>query len=429
MHRTITKLLVIAVLAACFTISSVAMAKTTLNFLVWGDPVRLKPVLDDFHAKHPDIEVRMDSQGSNAYSLQEALVIRTLGGAPPDLTYTHFATHADVERQGLYADLTPYLERDAVDIYSTFPRGVVDFFTTQGRITGLPMQLSTHLLWYNKSLFDSHGLGYPTGDWRMTEELVDHARRLSRDQNGDGINDQWGLEVINAHINADHFWGTMKWTEDLRHSNLLDPKNVEAFTWVHDLYNNLNVSSPTINTYDAFTQGELGMIGGIQTVYSRLSGMTHDWDIEVWPTSPGGNVTYGSGAGIAMVAGAPNAEAAWTFLKYWMQPETQQIAMEIGFIPGGPGPLAAYFRDFDPANVGLNFTPNSFTNRRAIVDSFDRVVAQPSPPNSQAVSAVLREHMPKLKTGEASPRSILEAAHEQLEAVLNETWQKIDQQD
>lgn len=427
MLRSTIKLLLCSLLAATFLVSSVAMAKTTVTFLVWGDPVRLNPVLDAFHAKHPDIEIHVESHGGNAYSVQEALVIRSIGGSPPDLTYTHFATHADLERQGFYADLTPYLEREGIDIHATFPRGVVDFFTTDGRITGLPMQLSTHLLWYNKSLFDSHGLGYPTPEWRMTEELIDHARRLSRDLDGDGINDQWGIEVINAHTNADHFWGTMKWTDDLRHANLLDPKNVEAFTWVHDLYNTWNVSSPTISTYQAFTEGKLAMIGGIQTVLSQFNGMAYDWDIEVWPVTPAGEVTYGSGAGLAMVAGAPNAEAAWKFLEFWMEPETQQIAMEIGFIPGGPGPLAAYYRAFDPANVGLNFTTNSFLNRRAIVESFDRVVAQPSPPNSQAVTAVLREHLPKLRTGEADPRVILEVANDQLEAVLNETWQKIDQ--
>ena len=416
-----------ALLTAAFAVPSPTLGKTTMELLVWGDTVRWQPILEDFHAQYPDLELLMTQQGGNAYTLQEGLIVRTLGGAPPDLAFTHFNTHADLVRRGLFADLTPYLERDGVDLYETFPRGVVDFFTTDGRVTGLPMQLSTHLLWYNKSLFDSHGLGYPTRDWRMTEELLDHARRLTRDLDGDGLNDQWGIEIINMHTNADHFWKTMKWTPDLRHSNLLDPKITEAYTWVHDLYNTWNVSSPTIDTYQAFTQGRLAMIGGIQTTYSRFSGMAYDWDIEVWPISPGGEITYGSGAGIAMVAGARNAEAAWTFLKYWMRPETQQMAIEIGFIPGGPAALAAYFETFSPANVGLDFTPNSFTNRRALVDSFDRVFAQPAPPNSQAVSALFSQHFPKLRTGEAAPTAILRAAHDQLEAVLREAWEALEQ--
>lgn len=419
----ISLLLVITILTLLPVLAS---AKTTLTFLIWGDTTVWRPLLDDFHAKHPDIQIELHSAGGNAFLVQEAFTIRSISGASPDLVVTHFITHSDVDRLGLYADLTPYIDRDNLDIYSAFPKGIIDFFTTDGKITGLPWQLSTMLMWYNKSLFDQNGLGYPTPEWRMTDELIDHARKLTRDRDGDGTSDLWGLNIINIDAWPELFWGTNKWTDDLRRSNLYDPRVREAFQWTYDLYNNWHVSPKEGGGFDAFANGDVAMLGAIQTTMTRLSDMSYDWDVEVMPIAPAGPITYGSGAGFAMAAGTKHPEAAWEFLKYWSTPDAQKIAMEIGWIPGGPGPLADYFEEYDPANQGLNFTANSFLNKKAIVESFSRTVAQPSPPSYRDVNSVVRAHTPKLKTGEVPPQTVIDTLHPLLETALDQAWEKLE---
>ncbi len=428
MKRAHRHLCVVALLALLLSLSlsGLAAAKTTLTFLIWGDTTVWQPLLDDFHAKHPDIQIDLQASGSNAFTVQEAFTIRSVAGASPDLVVTHFITHSDVDRLGLYADLTPYIERDNVDIYSQFPRGIIDFFTTEGKITGLPWQLSTMLLWYNKSIFDQNGLGYPSRDWHMTAELIDHARKLTHDKNGDGETDQWGLDIVNFHLWPELFWGTNKWTDDLRHSNLYDPRVRDAFQWTYDLYNTWEISPKTGGGSRAFANGDVAMLGAIQTTMRQLSGMAYDWDVEVMPIAPAGPITYGSGAGFSMAAGAKNPEAAWEFLKYWMTPEAQKIAMEIGWIPGGPAALAEYFGEYDPANQGFVYTDNSFLNKKAIVESYTRTVAQPSPPSYRDVDSVVRAHIPMLKSGEAPPQNVINTLHPLLETALADAWEKLE---
>ena len=94
-----------------------------------------------------------------------------------------------------------------MDLYRFFPKGGVDAFLSNGRVTGIPSQLSTHLLWYNKTLLDADGMPYPSRDWRMTEELVVNARKLTRDIDGDGIIDQWGFGSVNMYTMAPLFLG------------------------------------------------------------------------------------------------------------------------------------------------------------------------------------------------------------------------------
>jgi ABC-type glycerol-3-phosphate transport system substrate-binding protein len=258
----------------------------------------------------------------------------------------------------------------------------------------------------------------------MTEELVAQARKLTRDIDGDGVPDQWGFKSINMHTMAPLFWGTMMWTSDLRHSNLLDPKVREAFDWVYDTFNTWQVSPAQLGEQAAFRDGKLAMMGAIQGIFGQLNNMTHDWDVELWPIAPGGSITYGSGAGISMSSGAAHPEAAWSFLKYWMTPAVQEMAMSQGLSPAGLGALRDYFLKFDARARNLNFTPDSFQNRRAILESFERTVVQPSPPSYSEVDKLQKEYLIKIVRGESSPQIVLETMHPLLEAILQQAWSK-----
>jgi multiple sugar transport system substrate-binding protein len=403
-------------------LSATATAKTTVTFLVWGDTVRWQPILAGFAEKHSGVEVEMQSFGGNASALQEALFVRNAAGMPPDLALTHLQTHAENVEFGLYADLTPFVERDRVDLYRFFPKGGVDAFLSNGRVTAIPSQLSTHLMWYNKSLLDANGAAYPSRDWRMTEEMVTHARKLTRDIDGDGVIDQWGFGSVNMYTMAPLFWGAMMWTPDLRHSNLLDPKVREAYEWVHEIYNTRQIADRRLGEENAFRKGKLAMMGGIQAMFGKFSGLPWDWDVEVWPIAPAGPVTSGSGAGISIANGAAQPEAAWSFLKYWMTPAVQEMAMSQGLSPAGLGALRDYFLKFDARRANVDFTPGSFQNRKAILESFDRTVVQPTPPGFADINKLQKDHLIKIVSGESPPQVVLETMHPMLEALLQGVW-------
>ena len=125
-----------------------------------------------------------------------------------------------------------------------------------------------------------------------------------------------------------------------------------------------------------------------------------------------------------MARGASHPEEAWTFLKYWMQPAVQEMAMTQGLSPAGLGALRDYFLKFDARAAHLDFTPDSFQNRRAILESFERTVVQPNPPGFADIQKLRNEHLIKIVTGESSPQVVLETLHPLLEAMLQEVWSR-----
>ena len=87
--------------------------------------------------------------------------------------------------------------------------------TSDGVQYGLPKFHGALALYYNKDLFDAHGIAYPDESWTQ-DEYLEAMRRLTLDEDGDGATDVWGgmIDVswdrVQVHVNA---WG----------GNIVDP--------------------------------------------------------------------------------------------------------------------------------------------------------------------------------------------------------------
>lgn len=69
-------------------------------------------------------------------------------------------------RSKWFEDLTPYVERDNLDLESLFTPGVDDgYVLPDGKRDGMPTTASDFMIAYNKKIFDEAGVPYPTEDW------------------------------------------------------------------------------------------------------------------------------------------------------------------------------------------------------------------------------------------------------------------------
>ena len=423
MIRNVGRMMAIALGVTALFLAALApagVAKTVVNFAVWGATLRWQPVLAAFHAQHPDIEISMQTFGGNAYTLQEAAALRFAAGTPPDLLLTHGSTHYENLMAGFFADLSPYVARDGVDLYAVFPRATIEYFQPDGRLTGIPVQATATVLWYNKALFDNSGLAYPNREWRMLDEMVTAARRITQDQNGDGEPDVWGV-YSPLWREAIDYWGTSIYREDMRRSNLLSPDVLDAYNWANDLYNTWRVVPRSRSVFDS---GRMGMDFGIQSVLNNANNWEFPWDIELLPIAPAGRrMTYGGIAGISMGAGAPNADAAWEFIKFIATEETQmQLLLEMGWGAGGPAMWARYLDRIRPA------APDSFENRTAMAEAYlDVNYSSPFVPESRRLIDLRTTYLQQIMTGEKAPRVILAEFHSVLQPTLDEIWQRWDE--
>jgi len=97
----------------------------------------------------------------------------------------------------LFRDLTPYIQRDKIDL-RLFPKPIVDAFQVNGTTWGMPTDAGAIVTYYNEDHFAAAGLIPPydldvRGQWNW-ETFLEAARRLTQDANGDGTPDQYGVD-------------------------------------------------------------------------------------------------------------------------------------------------------------------------------------------------------------------------------------------
>lgn len=134
-------------------------------------------------------------------------------------------------------------------------------------------------IYYNKEMIEKAGIPDPfdlqeKGEWNW-DTFIETARATTKDTDGDGAIDQWGLSdqiyyMFNPIVlsNDGDF---IKITDDGRAQYMLDtPNAIEALQFVSDLYNKYKVVMPPVEEYEwfdaprAFTQGKVAMFHGQQ---------------------------------------------------------------------------------------------------------------------------------------------------------------------
>jgi multiple sugar transport system substrate-binding protein len=109
-----------------------------------------------------------------------------------DYFYTYKGQLAE---DGVIADVTDWIARDKAEIQpDDFLQRVYDTYTLyKGRRYGLPYDGDSHLLFYNKEVFDRHGLK-PATTW---DEYRENAKAITEAESKDGV---YGAAILGAKI-------------------------------------------------------------------------------------------------------------------------------------------------------------------------------------------------------------------------------------
>jgi multiple sugar transport system substrate-binding protein len=214
------------------------------------------------------------------------------------------------------------------------------------KVRALPMQVGPRAFYYNKTLLKSVGAKDPwddlKGDWTW-DDLVAAAQKATRDTNGDGKTDQWGIQIPLANLSEGY--AMFAWTlggapADYKNMKftLTSPQFREAAQFVHDLAarQKLIVTDEELaqlrqaGVRDAF-------IGGKVAFFLRASpnvgptlrdvGSSFEWDIAPFPKKDARR------PGVALSSGNPNIawsgtrapDEAYTWLRFLAGPDTQGI--------------------------------------------------------------------------------------------------------
>jgi multiple sugar transport system substrate-binding protein len=148
-----------------------------------------------FSAKHPDIQV--EALYVAFAESEPKLMSMYAAGDPPDI-YGTTGTNPYAERylRGMVKSLQPYLDAEGADLLKDAWPIAVNAFVIDGQMYSLAAFLHAAGTWVNATLFDEAGVDYPPVDWSTPwtwEQMIETAEKLTKDKNGDGKIDQFGV--------------------------------------------------------------------------------------------------------------------------------------------------------------------------------------------------------------------------------------------
>ena len=318
---------------------STALAETELTMTLFGGPVDIavwQKLSADFEKTHPGIKLKVEVNDWDSY--WEKLRVLVAGGTAPDVFAMDASNYPDWQARGALLNLQPFVDAEPDLLKGVFPISLEAYRTPDGYY-GLPRDIQTIALFYNKDMFDAAGVAYPSDTWTW-DDLRVAAKKLTRDKNGDGTIDQWGLfaELIDMEV----FWSSVLWSYgaeivDVKNGKTLigSPEAMKAWNFIAGMVLD-DKSIPTSEQLrqfglDGFQAGVTAM--GVSGHWSvpDYGPAAFKWGVAPMPKGPAGRATSINSAGFTISSTTQHPKEAWELLKFAIGPHAQEELAQLGF--------------------------------------------------------------------------------------------------
>jgi multiple sugar transport system substrate-binding protein len=334
-------------------------------------------------------------------------------GTPADVLLINYRNFASLAAKGVFAPLGPFLAKSAVIQETDFYPEAINPFYWKDQLVCLPQNISSLVVYYNKNLFDQAGLAYPKDDWNW-DDFLKTAQALTKDLDGDGVNDQHGLGTEASLIRLAPFvWqngGSL--LNDPDHPNRLaldEPAGKEAFQWFVNLQTKYHVvpnqqEESAENSESRFQNGRLGMFlnsrKGVPTYRTITS---FDWDVTGLPRKLDPASILHTDA-YCMPASVKNKDLVWKFIEFANSIEGQTIISLTGRTVPSLRSVAE-----SPAFLDPNARPK---NSRVFVDTIAYILPVPLLPNWTDIESIVSEEIARAYYGNATIDEAIQTATE-----------------
>ena len=331
----------IVLLGACGGDSGTSGERTEVSFLTFGEPEELRAfraVVDAFEQEQPRVAVKL-VEASDREDLIARLSTSFAGGEPPDVFLLNYRYYGQFAARDVIEPIDERLEASDVFDEGDFYRQALAAFRFGGKLTCLPQNVSSLVVYYNRDMFREASLAEPKAGWTWTD-MVKSAVALTRDLDGDGVADQHGLGVEPSLIRIAPFvWsnGGQLFDDEERPTRFaLDERAKGALTQFFALAQGAYPVVPSDEEVEAeddetrFQNGRTGMVLSSRRSTPTFRTITDfDWDVAPLPRhdEPAGIL---HSDGYCMAAASRNKDAAWEFMQFAVGPEGQRITAESG---------------------------------------------------------------------------------------------------
>lgn len=364
----------------------------------------------------PGVKVELTTVNGQGFTNQIEPIITTIAGGE-QLDVVHLSIEG-VARLGYYIlrALEPFLELDPKakqDLVDGVNPVLTNMLTYHGKLLGIPFSWNNMVIYYNTKMFKEKGIDPPTRDWSW-DQFLEACLKIAGVK---GTKD----DVYAYSFSGGGMFGMCSWffangvsplTDDLRDSNMMDPRIAETLQFLADLILKYKVApNPTgWNEMGQFHSGHLAMrTCGRWCVADSLAEKLVDYDIQYQPLKSGSVKTVASTDGWGITTMARFPEQAWEVVKQFSGRETSMDMVNAGQnIPALKSVAETKeFLSIGPANSGLWY------------DSVQYARALPAPINFGVIEPLLNRHFGTIWSAEKTVKEAVEAAHNELQAEMD----------
>lgn len=310
---------------------------------VWGWEPTLKQAVAGFQKKYPKVKVKLVNSGTSNdqyTALQNA--IKAEKGVP-DVAQIEYSAVPQFALSKQVTDVSGYASGDLSKTYTPGPWASVK---RDGGVYGLPMDSGPMAMFYNKKVFDKHGLSVP----KTWDEYVAVAKKLHQADPKAYITADSG----DAGFVTSMIWqaGGRPFTGKGEQARIdLQDKGSRTFATQWQKLIDGKLLSPTTAWSDEWYKG-LGD-GTIATLTSGawmpanfasgVAGAKGDWRVAPMPQwKAGANVTAeNGGSSLAMPAASSQKALAYGFMRYVTTGEGAQTRVDNGAFPATTAQLTS----------------------------------------------------------------------------------------
>lgn len=300
------------------SVAGIAAERISLigSFANW-DPKLIQQALDGFTAK---TGIQVDLLVPPGWPEMMAKVkTMVAGGVAPDVVYGDNQRIMELAEIGLLKPLDEIATTGGVNLRS-YPATVLDTLRVAHRLFSLPTAVSNYATFYNVDKFSNAGLPMIPTDWSSAElnwpEWVTANKKLTRDANGDGKPEQFGVANFGYRggFNMLGLWNATDIDENRTRYLGTDASVIRALEISTSLWTEHNVAGGD------FVKGTAAMTCSQPVYLNSLlqavqKGSLFNWSIGVLPKGDT-RVSPTSFHSLGILAQSKNQTAAWLLVKY-----------------------------------------------------------------------------------------------------------------
>ena len=286
--------------------------RVKIRFATWDNAETLefqKKMVEKFNKSQDKIQVLIEAYGEN----YDTKITASMGSFDaPDVMYMwNFPKYSE----GLLP-LDEMIKKEGDSYKNNFYEALWNYNSVKGNVYGLPVGYTTHVLYYNKDLFDKAGIEYPNNNWTWEDVEKAAAKLTNKTEKIYGFAfsqkpDPYDYEMF-AWSNGGSFNPDM----------ILDDKSIEPFKFFQKMIREGNAISTEDGGEKSFLLGKIGMFINGAWSLQKLQDKKLNFGVEVLPkfgSESSQSIISSSGVSISKTTKHP--EEAWEFIKYWTSEE------------------------------------------------------------------------------------------------------------